>query len=120
MNSKIRLFFQIIIVALVIWTIYSVGNIEAYCPMGGILGFGTKLDQGTLPCSMSSAAIFMALVLFIGVLAIGKLFCSFICPVGSITEWIGKIGQKLNVQFRFADYASKPVPTISMWINMKK
>lgn len=30
----------------------------------------------------------MALVLFIGALAIGKLFCSFICPVGSITECV--------------------------------
>jgi len=85
---------------LVIWTIYSAGDIEAYCPMGGILGFGTKLDQGTLPCSMSSASIFMALVLFIGALAIGKLFCGFICPVGSITEWIGKIGSKFKIQFR--------------------
>lgn len=100
MNSKIRLVFQIIILALVIWTIYTAGDIEAYCPMGGILGFGTKLDQGSLPCSMSSAAIFMALVLFIGALAIGKLFCGFICPAGSITEWIGKIGNKFKIQFR--------------------
>jgi len=112
MNSKIRLFFQIVILALVIRTIYTAGDIEAYCPMGGILGFGTKLHQGTLPCSMSSAAIFMALVLFIGALAIGKLFCGFICPVGSITEWIGKIGKKFNIQFRFNKVADSALRTL--------
>ena len=100
MNSKIRLGFQITILTLVIRTIINAGDIEAYCPMGGVLGFGTKPNQGTLPCSMNSAAIFMALVLFLGALAIGKLFCSHICPVGAIIEWIGKIGMKLRIQFR--------------------
>ena len=100
MNTKIRFAFQIIILLLVVWAIFTASDFEAYCPMGGILGFGTKLHQGSLPCNMSSAAIFMALVLFIGALAIGKLFCGFICPVGSITEWIGKIGSKFKIQFR--------------------
>ena len=104
MNSKIRLTFQIIILLLLIWTIYTAGDIEKYCPMGGILGFGTKIYQESLPCAMSSAAIFMALVLFVGALAIGKLFCGYICPVGSITEWIGKIGKKFKLQFRLPKF----------------
>ncbi|OQX95621.1 hypothetical protein B6I21_04490 [candidate division KSB1 bacterium 4572_119] len=104
MNSKIRLALQIIILLLLIWTIYTAGDIEKYCPMGGILGFGTKIYQESLPCSMSSAAIFMALVLFVGALAIGKLFCGYICPVGSITEWIGKIGKKFKLQFRLPKF----------------
>lgn len=100
MNSKIRLSFQIVILLLVIWTIYSAGDIEKYCPMGGMLGFGSKIYQQSLPCSMSSVAIFMALALLVGALAIGKLFCGFLCPVGSITEWFGKIGSKFKLQFR--------------------
>jgi len=99
MNSKIRLAFQIIILALIVWAIVNANDVEAYCPMGGILAFGTKLFQGTMPCSVSSMAFFMAVALFIGALAIGKLFCSFICPIGSISEWIGKLGKKLKIQF---------------------
>jgi polyferredoxin len=116
MNSKIRLFFQIIILVLVIWSIYTAGDFEAYCPMGGILGLGTKLHQGTLPCSMSSAAIFKALVLFIGALAIGKLFCGYICPVGSITEWFGKIGKKLKIQFRLPQIVDRALRSLKYFL----
>ncbi len=100
MNRIIRYAIQVSILGAVIWTVATAGNIELYCPMGGILGLGTKLNQGTLPCSMSSAAIFMAIVLFAGVLAIGKLFCGFVCPVGTVTEWMGKIGAKFRLHFR--------------------
>ncbi|MDW7679495.1 MAG: 4Fe-4S binding protein [bacterium] len=102
MNRRLRQAFQLIILLLVIWTIWTAGDVEKYCPMGGILGLGTKLHQGSLPCSMSSAAIFMAIALLFGALAIGKLFCGYICPVGSITEWFGKVGARFNLQFRLS------------------
>lgn len=98
MNSKIRLLFQGLILILVLWVIVNGTDLETYCPMGGILAFGTKLNQGTMPCNMSDVAVFMAFALFIGALAIGKLFCSFICPIGFSTEWLGKIGKKFKLQ----------------------
>lgn len=112
MNSKVRLVFQGLILVLIIWVIITAGDLETYCPMGGILAFGTKLHQGTLPCNMSSIAVFMALALFIGALAIGKLFCSFICPIGFLTEWIGKIGKKFKIQFRLPKLADRGLRSI--------
>ena len=99
MNSKIRLLFQGLILVLVLWVIVNGTDLETYCPMGGVLAFGTKINQGTMPCNMSDVAVFMALALFVGALAIGKLFCSFICPVGFLTEWFGRIGKKFKLQF---------------------
>lgn len=112
MNSKIRLIFQGLILVLIVWVIINAGDLETYCPMGGILAFGTKLHQGTLPCNMSSVAVFMALALFIGALAIGKLFCSFICPIGFVTEWIGKLGKKFKIQFRLPELADRGLRSI--------
>ena len=100
MNSRIRPLFQIIVLVLILWVIVNVKDLETYCPRGGILAFGTKLQQGTMPCNISDVAVFMALGLFVGALAMGKLFCSFICPVGFLTEWFGKIGTKFKIQFR--------------------
>ena len=99
MNSKIRLILQILTLVLIVWAIITAGDFEQYCPMGGFLAIGAKIHQGTLPCAMSSVGVFMALALFIGALAIGKLFCSFLCPLGSLTEWIGKLGKKLGLHF---------------------
>ena len=87
MKSKTRLSLQIIIIGIIIWVIFKGWDIEAFCPFGGILSFGTQLYQNTMACSMSAVAIFMAFALLIGALAIGKLFCGYLCPIGSISEW---------------------------------
>ncbi len=107
MNSKIRLLFQGLILVLVLWIIFNSADLETYCPMGGILAFGTKVNQGTMPCNMSDVAVFMALGLFVGALAIGKLFCSFICPVGFLSECFGKIGDKFRLQFSLPKLADR-------------
>ena len=107
MNSKIRLLFQGLILVLVLWVIVNGTDLETYCPMGGVLAFGTKINQGTMPCNMSDVAVFMAFALFIGALAIGKLFCSFICPVGFLTEWFGRIGKKFKLQFSLPKLADR-------------
>ena len=47
---------------------------------------------------MTSAQIVMGVLLFVGVLLFSKLFCSFICPIGTVSEWLGKLGDKLKVR----------------------
>lgn len=99
MKSKIRLLFQVVILGIVIWVALAGLNVEKYCPLGGMAAFGAKLYQGTLACNMTEGAIFMAVVLALGALAIGKLFCAYLCPVGTVTEWLGKLGRKLKLHF---------------------
>jgi polyferredoxin len=108
MKSKIRLIFQLVIVGLIINVIIRGWDIEAFCPMGGILSFGTQLYQNTMACSMSEVAIFMALALLIGALAVGKLFCSYICPIGFISEWFGKLGKKMRLHFLLPKSVDRP------------
>ena len=63
MKSKLRLLFQLIVVGLIVRVIIVGWDIEAFCPLGGILSFGTQLYQDTMACSMSEVAIFMALAM---------------------------------------------------------
>ncbi len=99
MKRHIRLLFQLIFLGIILWVIFIGWNIEKYCPLGGMLTFGTKFYQGTMACNMTAGAIFMAAALALGALAVGKLFCAFICPIGTITEWLGKLGKKFKLHF---------------------
>ena len=74
-------------------------DVEAFCPFGGLLALGSKLWLGSLSCSMSEVQIMMGIVLLIAVLLVGKLFCSFLCPIGTITEWLH---QAINWRLPFA------------------
>jgi ferredoxin len=74
-------------------------DFEAYCPFGGLASLGSKLNQGTMSCTMSEVQMFLGVGLIVGVLLVGKLFCGFLCPVGSISEWLANIGERFNFRF---------------------
>ncbi|NOZ60497.1 MAG: 4Fe-4S binding protein [Calditrichaeota bacterium] len=99
MKKNIRLILQLIILALIIFVIVKSFDVERYCPFGGILSYATMVYQNTMACNMTASAVFMAFVLVLGALAIGKLFCSYVCPIGLITEWLGKLGKLLHLHF---------------------
>lgn len=71
---------------------------EAYCPFGGLETLATYLTQGSLACSMTTVQIMMGVVLAIGVILFGKLFCGYICPMGLINELFVKIRRKLKIK----------------------
>jgi polyferredoxin len=73
-------------------------DFEAYCPFGGLQALGSYLLNQALSCTMTSAQIVMGLILFAGILLFSKLFCSFICPIGTISEWLGRLGDKLKIR----------------------
>lgn len=63
---------------------------EALCPLGGLQAAATYLVRGSLPCSMSSLQILMGLTLAAAVMMLGKLFCAYLCPIGTIETLVMK------------------------------
>ena len=59
---------------------------EAYCPMGGLEALTTWLVKGSLPCSMSMLQIAMGIALAAAAILFGKLFCGYLCPVGTVQD----------------------------------
>ena len=48
---------------------------------------------------MSMLQIMMGLVLAAGVVLFAKLFCGYLCPLGTLDEAMGRLGRKLHLQF---------------------
>ncbi len=98
--QKPRIILQLIILALVGWVVWQSTDPEAYCPLGGLLSIGSRFVNGASSCQMGEAQMFMGIALVVAVLLVGKLFCSHICPIGTVTEWLGRLGRKMRIQLR--------------------
>jgi len=74
-----------------------IADFEAYCPFGGLQAFTSFFVNNSLACSMAETQIFMGVLMAAGILIFSKLFCSFICPIGTVTEWLAKLGARFKV-----------------------
>ena len=71
---------------------------EKYCPMGGLQALATYLAKNSLPCSMSMIQIAMGIALVAAVVVFSKLFCAYICPVGTVQDLISKARKAMKVK----------------------
>ena len=71
---------------------------EAYCPMGGLQALATYLSRGSLPCSMSSVQVMIGIALVAAIVLFSKLFCAYICPLGTVQDILGKIRKALHIK----------------------
>ncbi len=116
MTNKVRVIFQSIFLALIGYVAIRplfdkayVSDFEAYCPFGGIASLGSKLSQGTMSCNMSETQVLLGIGVIVGIILVGKLFCSYICPIGSITEWLGKLGEKWKIRIDMPKMYDRPL-----------
>ncbi len=71
---------------------------EAYCPMGGLQALATYLANNSLPCSMSSLQVMMGIALAAAVVLFSKLFCGYICPVGTVQDLLSKARNSMRIK----------------------
>jgi polyferredoxin len=69
-------------------------GVEGWLPIAGMMNFKYFLLTGRVP-ELHPAAMFL-LVTFVAIAFLfRKAFCSWLCPVGTISEYVGKVGKKI-------------------------
>lgn len=71
---------------------------EKYCPFGGLQALATYISRASLPCSMSSLQILMGIAVATAVILFSKLFCAFICPIGTIEDLLKKLRSAIKLR----------------------
>jgi len=70
-------------------------SLHAVCPFGGVVTIYTYLAEGAFIQKIHQSA-FTLMWLVLGLtLLFGPVFCGWVCPFGTVQEFIGKIGRKI-------------------------
>lgn len=128
--QKIRFFVQVVFALLCIWIGIEFSQFVSYLESNGTTAFHQRPPsvEGFLPISALMSVVyffrigqinnihpagFFIFVAIVGVsFAFGKSFCSWLCPVGFISELVGDFGERLLKKFfrrritlpKFVDY----------------
>ncbi|WP_436856871.1 4Fe-4S binding protein [Citrobacter tructae] len=70
------------------------GGIEGWLPIAGLMNIRYTLETGLLPPIHAPAMLLLAAFMLISLL-LKKSFCSWLCPIGTLSELIADIGKKL-------------------------
>ena len=73
----------------------SAASIHGICPFGGVVTLWQYVTTGTFVQKIHEATF----VLMAGVLALaaafGPVFCGWVCPLGTLQEWVSRLGRRL-------------------------
>lgn len=73
----------------------SNGSLHALCPFGGVETLISLLTFGVFVKKIHMSSLVLMAIIFILALLFGGVFCGWICPLGTVQEWMGKLGKKI-------------------------
>ncbi|WMJ79944.1 4Fe-4S binding protein [Clostridium sp. MB40-C1] len=72
-------------------------SVDALCPFGGLETLSTILKDGTYMQKITPSSFILLIAIIVLTFILGRAFCGYICPLGTIQSLITKIGKKLNI-----------------------
>jgi polyferredoxin len=69
-------------------------GVEGWLPIAGMMNLKYFLSTGRVP-ELHPAAMFLLVTFVAMAFLFRKAFCSWLCPVGTFSEYLGKLGRKL-------------------------
>jgi polyferredoxin len=70
-------------------------SLHAICPYGGVETFVAFMQFGVLVKKIHTSSLILTAIILVLAIIVGPVVCSYMCPLGSIQEWIAKIGRKI-------------------------
>ena len=74
------------------------GNAERWCPFGGVEALYVYLKEGNMICSLGISNFYILAAVILMTLLLRRAFCGYLCPIGTISEWIHRLAKLLKIK----------------------
>lgn len=74
---------------------FSVASIHALCPFGAVETAGRLITQGSFIPKTHESNLWLFFATAGMTVLFGALFCGWLCPLGSVQDWVGKLGKRI-------------------------
>jgi len=104
-RSYIQIFFFLLIAAIAVnhgleesgrgISFLSAASLHALCPFGGVVTIYQKISTGLFVQKIHESSLVLLYAVIALSIFFGPVFCGWICPLGTLQEWIGKLGKRI-------------------------
>lgn len=70
-------------------------SLHAVCPFGGVVSLYQFVTVGTFTQKIHESSFILMILVFGLTFLFGSAFCGWVCPLGSVQEWVGKLGKRI-------------------------
>jgi polyferredoxin len=102
MTGRIKTTRRIVQLAFLAVTVIGVfvvrGNAERWCPFGGVEALYAYFQEGNMLCSLGVSNLYILAAVLVITLLFRRAFCGYMCPIGTISEWLGRASRRLGVK----------------------
>jgi len=97
LRSAVQLAFLAGVIALTVRGVLGLtaNTCETYCPFGGVVALYPLLRYRVYTCVLSEFNVALLVSLVALAVVSKKSFCGWICPLGTLLEWVNRGGRKL-------------------------
>jgi NapH/MauN family ferredoxin-type protein len=78
--------------------IEKAASIDAYCPYGAVESFFTKITTGNYLNRIWTSSFILMTITILVTIFFGRIFCSYLCPLGALQEWLRAVGRKIGIK----------------------
>jgi len=104
-RTAVQIFFFVLIAVIAVnHSLSETGNgiplvaeasVHAVCPFGGVVSLYQFATVGDYVKKTHESSFILMIIVFALAVAAGPVFCGWICPFGSLQEWLAGIGRKI-------------------------
>jgi len=90
----------------------SSASLHALCPFGGVVTIYQYMTEGTFVQKIHESAFILMILGFLLAVLFGPVFCGWVCPLGTVQEWVAALGRKIFKKKRYNHFIPAKLDSI--------
>jgi ferredoxin len=95
---------------------WTAPGFHSVCPFGGVETIGRLVTEDRYIQKTHESNLWVLFGVLLSTALVGSVFCGWICPLGSIQDWIGKLGKKLFAK-KYNHFVPKKIDYILSYLR---